>query len=89
VLSSDCTDSGSESGDSSLPSSSSDDYTHPRTRRFKKTRKDRREVVVPPICEMSGHLKLTDYLPLYDNYFDNKFNRNDYKTQELSKFLTF
>jgi hypothetical protein len=89
VLSSDYTDSGSESADSNSQSSSSDDYTPPKTRRFKKTREDRREIVVPPMFEMNGPITLKDYLPLYENYFDKKFNGTDYdKTQELSKFLT-
>lgn len=47
-----------------------------------------REVVTPPSFELDGKMHLKEFLKIYENYFDKKYDGNSYdKTQELGKFL--
>lgn len=49
---------------------------------------DRRDVVTPPMFEVSGRESLKEFLAVYESYFDRKFNGTPYdQTQELSKFI--
>ena len=51
-------------------------------------RRDKRDVVTPPVFELDGKMELKAYLDIYESYFEAKFNGSEYdKTQELERFL--
>ena len=74
------------SGVDSSPSSSP--ARSPRRACRSKRRSDKREVVVPPPFEANGKTKLKDFLELYEEYFQMKYNGNSYDMcQHLESFL--
>lgn len=85
ISSSESSDARTETAESG---SDNDDVPSVRSSRSRTKRYDRREVIKPPKFKMDGKLHLRDYLPTFEEYFDNKFKGSVYdKTQCLSEFI--